>query len=166
MFGTNAHFVKRPYDAEVSLTVHGLLLVDTMQTYGADFDLLMASHKNLSFDIPTGSLRDSRAQSPVSGSNVAHFTSAATRNNQSATSISLDRVLTKEQESLIKLEYSVRPHRRPPTRLLCLWDSPGKNTGVGCHALLEGIFLTQGLNPCLLHCSCIAGRSFTREATK
>ncbi|XP_043780093.1 vacuolar protein sorting-associated protein 13D isoform X1 [Cervus elaphus] len=105
VFGTNAHFVKRPYDAEVSLTVHGLLLVDTMQTYGADFDLLMASHKNLSFDIPTGSLRDSRAQSPVSGSNVAHLTSAATRNNQSATSISLDRVLTKEQESLIKLEY-------------------------------------------------------------
>ncbi|KAF4018410.1 hypothetical protein G4228_010158 [Cervus hanglu yarkandensis] len=105
VFGTNAHFVKRPYDAEVSLTVHGLLLVDTMQTYGTDFDLLMASHKNLSFDIPTGSLRDSRAQSPVSGSNVAHLTSAATRNNQSATSISLDRVLTKEQESLIKLEY-------------------------------------------------------------
>ena len=33
----------------------------------------------------------------------------------------------------------------------CPWDSPGKNTGVGCHALLQGIFLTQGLNPCLLH---------------
>uniref|UniRef100_A0A8D0S9Z4 UBA domain-containing protein n=1 Tax=Sus scrofa TaxID=9823 RepID=A0A8D0S9Z4_PIG len=105
VFGTNAHFVKRPYDAEVSLTVHGLLLVDTMQTYGADFDLLMASHKNLSFDIPTGSLRDSRAQSPVSGSNAAHFTNAATLNDQSATGISLDRILTKEQESLIKLEY-------------------------------------------------------------
>ena len=27
---------------------------------------------------------------------------------------------------------TVRPHRRPPTRLLCPWDSPGKNTGVGC----------------------------------
>ena len=26
-------------------------------------------------------------------------------------------------------------------------DSPGKNTGIGCHALLQGIFLTQGLNP-------------------
>ena len=36
------------------------------------------------------------------------------------------------------------------TRLLCPWDSPGKNTGVGCHALLQGIFLTQGSNPCLL----------------
>ena len=31
-------------------------------------------------------------------------------------------------------------------------DSPGKNTGVGCHALLQGIFLTQGSNPGLPHC--------------
>ena len=38
-----------------------------------------------------------------------------------------------------------------PTRLLCPWDSPGKNTGVGCHSLLQGIFLTQGFNPHLLH---------------
>ena len=30
-------------------------------------------------------------------------------------------------------------------------DSPGKNTGVSCHALLQGIFPTQGSNPCLLH---------------
>ena len=32
---------------------------------------------------------------------------------------------------------SGRPHRRQPTRLLCPWDSPGKNTGVGCHFLLQ-----------------------------
>ena len=32
---------------------------------------------------------------------------------------------------------SVRPHRRQPTRLPCPWDSPGKNTGVGCHLLLQ-----------------------------
>ena len=32
---------------------------------------------------------------------------------------------------------SVRPHRRQPTRLPRLWDSPGKNTGVGCHSLLQ-----------------------------
>ena len=32
---------------------------------------------------------------------------------------------------------SVRPHRRQPTRLLCPWDSPGKNTGVGFHFLLQ-----------------------------
>ena len=36
-------------------------------------------------------------------------------------------------------------------RLLGPWDSPGKNTGVGGHSLLQGIFLTQGLNPGLLH---------------
>ena len=32
---------------------------------------------------------------------------------------------------------SVRPHRQQPTRLPCPWDSPGKNTGVGCHCLLQ-----------------------------
>ena len=34
---------------------------------------------------------------------------------------------------------SVRPHRRKPTRLPCPWDSPGKNTGVGCHFLLQSM---------------------------
>ena len=38
-----------------------------------------------------------------------------------------------------------------PARLLWPWNSPGKNTGVDCHVLLLGIFLTQGLNPSLLH---------------
>ena len=42
-----------------------------------------------------------------------------------------------------------------PARLLCPWDSPGKNIGVGCHAILQGIFLTQGSNPGLLHCTWI-----------
>ena len=37
-------------------------------------------------------------------------------------------------------------------RLLCPWDSPSKTTGVGCQSLLQGIFLTQGSNPGLLHC--------------
>ena len=39
-----------------------------------------------------------------------------------------------------------------PTGLLCPRDSPGKNTRVGCHALLQRIFLTQGSNPGLPHC--------------
>ena len=47
---------------------------------------------------------------------------------------------------------SVQPYERQPTRFLCPWDSPGKNTGVGCHALLQGILLTQGSNPHPLHC--------------
>ena len=36
------------------------------------------------------------------------------------------------------------------TLSLCPWDSPGKNTGMDYHAFLQGIFPTQGLNPCLL----------------
>ena len=46
---------------------------------------------------------------------------------------------------------TLQPHGLQPTRLLCPWDSPGKNTGVGCHFLLQRIFLTQELNPRLLH---------------
>ena len=42
------------------------------------------------------------------------------------------------------------PHGLEPARLLCLWDFSGKDTGVGCHFLFQGIFLTQGLNPHLL----------------
>ena len=38
---------------------------------------------------------------------------------------------------LLVMSDSVQPHRRQPTRLLCPWDSPGKNTGVGCHFLLQ-----------------------------
>ena len=37
-------------------------------------------------------------------------------------------------------------------QVLCPWDSPGKNTGVGCHFLLQGIFPTQRSNPGLPHC--------------
>ena len=42
-------------------------------------------------------------------------------------------------------------YRLQPTRLLFPWDFLGRNTGVGCHLLFQGIFLTQGLNPHLLH---------------
>ena len=47
---------------------------------------------------------------------------------------------------------SLRPHELCPAKLLCPWDSPGKNTGVGCHALLQGIFPTKGLSSGLWHC--------------
>ena len=45
---------------------------------------------------------------------------------------------------------SLLPHGLQPTRLLCAWNFPGKNTGVGCHFLLQGVFLIQGSNFCLL----------------
>ena len=52
-----------------------------------------------------------------------------------------------------------------PPRLPCPWDSPGKNTGVGCHAFLQGIFLIQGSNPYLLYLPALAGRLFTTITT-
>ena len=41
---------------------------------------------------------------------------------------------------------SLQPHELQPTRLLCPLNFPGKNTGLGCHFLWQGIFLTQGSN--------------------
>ena len=42
---------------------------------------------------------------------------------------------------------SLQSHGLQPSRLLCPWDFTGKNTGVGCHSLLQRIFSTQGSNP-------------------
>ena len=47
---------------------------------------------------------------------------------------------------------SLQPHELYPARLLCPWHSSGKDTGVGSHSLLQGIFPTQGTNPGLPHC--------------
>ena len=49
-------------------------------------------------------------------------------------------------KSLQSLSDSLRSHGQQPPRFLCPWNSPDKNTGVGCHDPLQGIFLTQGLN--------------------
>ena len=50
------------------------------------------------------------------------------------------------------MSHSLQPQGLQSTRLLCPWDSSDKSTGVGCHALLQGIFATQGSNPGLPHC--------------
>ena len=49
-------------------------------------------------------------------------------------------------------ETSCSPTQTSYAQLYCPWDSPGKNTGVGCHFLLPGIFLTQGWSASLPHC--------------
>ena len=58
---------------------------------------------------------------------------------------------------------SLWPHGLQPARLLCPWDFPGKNTGVGGHALLQEISLTQDRTPisCVFY---IAGEFFTTES--
>ena len=45
---------------------------------------------------------------------------------------------------------TLRPHGLQPARLLCPWDFPGRKAGVGCHFLLQGLFLTQRSDPGLL----------------
>ena len=57
---------------------------------------------------------------------------------------------------------SLRLYGLQPARLLCPWDSPGKNTGVGRRALLRGIFPTQGSNFNLS--PALAGRFFTTSS--
>ena len=62
---------------------------------------------------------------------------------------------------------TLRSHGLQPARLLCPWDSSGKNAGVGSHFLLQGLFPTQGLNPHLLrplHCRWILYPWITMEA--
>ena len=68
--------------------------------------------------------------------------------------LSVHRLIFSESErvSCSGMSDSLWPHGLQPTRLLCPWDSPGKNTGVGCHSLLQGIFPTQRSNLGLLHC--------------
>ena len=64
------------------------------------------------------------------------------------------------------LSDSLRAHGLQPTRLLCPWHYPGKNTGVGCHALLQGIFQPRDWTDvsCVIdNFSCLVGRFFTAE---
>ena len=61
---------------------------------------------------------------------------------------------------------SLRPHGLQPARLLRPWNSPGKNTGVNCYSLFQGIFLAQGSNPGLLHCRqtvyCLSHKTYSQ----
>ena len=52
-------------------------------------------------------------------------------------------------QDLVCVCSTLQPHGLQPTRLLCPWDFPGKNTRAGCHLLLQGIFPTQGSNTSL-----------------
>ena len=62
------------------------------------------------------------------------------------------------------LSDTLRSPRLQPSRLPCPWNFPGKNTGVGCHFLLLGIFPIQGSNPHLPSLLNWPGRFFTTES--
>ena len=57
VYGVQANLSKQPYNTSVSLTVHGLLLIDALQQFGPEFELLLASHRDL---------RSERDTTPVS----------------------------------------------------------------------------------------------------
>ena len=57
----------------------------------------------------------------------------------------------------------VGPSGLEPTKHICPWDFKGKNTGVGCHFFLQGIFPTQGSNSCLLCLLHLGGGFFTTK---
>ena len=61
-------------------------------------------------------------------------------------------MLKSQSVSCSVLPHSLQPSGQEPTRLLCPWNFPDKNTGVGSHSLLQEIFPIQGLSLGLLHC--------------
>ena len=59
----------------------------------------------------------------------------------------------------------IATHGLQPSRLHCSWNSPGRNTGMGCRALLQEIFPTHGSAPLFLMSPALVGRFFTTTAT-
>ena len=51
----------------------------------------------------------------------------------------------------VVVSHHLQPRELWPSRLLCPWNFPGRNTGVGCHSLFQGFFPTQGWNLSLLN---------------
>ncbi|XP_028966611.1 vacuolar protein sorting-associated protein 13D [Galendromus occidentalis] len=64
--GVQVTSTRYPHMQSLNLQVQGLLLVDAVQTHGSDFDLLLASHKHITMDSRSGSIRDSEPNSPIS----------------------------------------------------------------------------------------------------
>ena len=59
---------------------------------------------------------------------------------------------------------SLQPCESQPARLLCPWDSPGKNTGVGCSALLQGNLPDTGIEHAALMSPALTGKLFTTSS--
>ncbi|XP_055691450.1 intermembrane lipid transfer protein Vps13D isoform X2 [Lutzomyia longipalpis] len=64
--GVKAGFSRRAAETNITLSVHGLLLVDAIQSFGPDFELLIASHRHVGIDSVSGSLKQSEPCSPMS----------------------------------------------------------------------------------------------------
>ena len=80
--------------------------------------------------------------------------------------VSIPTILLQVILCMLSLFSHVRLFVTPWTLILCPQDSPGRNTGVGYHALLQGIFLIQGSNPYLLNLPALAGGFLTTSTTQ
>ena len=71
-----------------------------------------------------------------------------------------------ERRRQYRLKYPqiLQPHGLKSTKLLCPWDSPSKNTGVGCHFFLQRNLTDPGIEPTSLVFPALAGRFFTASA--
>ena len=67
------------------------------------------------------------------------------------------------QSSVLFRHSVMSPHRSQPARLLGPWDFPGKNTGVGCHCLLQGVFPDPRIEPASPASAGDTGRFFTTD---
>ncbi|XP_052809460.1 intermembrane lipid transfer protein VPS13D-like [Mya arenaria] len=106
---------KRLYDTSVSLTVHSLLVVDALQTYGKDFELLMTSHRNVSLDSTSGSIRDSTPTSPMTlsppGSPMDHL--PGPQEHPSGDLAAMHDVVSRAFQALISSEHVSWPQMSP-----------------------------------------------------
>ena len=92
IYGVNAIVQTRPHNYSASLTIHSLLVVDALQTFGPDFQLLVASHKHISMDCASGNLLDSDPCSPQSPSSPDPFVTPA-NSHRSTSPIMLNKAL-------------------------------------------------------------------------
>ncbi|XP_017089564.2 intermembrane lipid transfer protein Vps13D [Drosophila bipectinata] len=77
IIGARAGLTKESSETKISMSVHGLLLVDAIQSFGPDFELLVASHRHVGMDSLSGSLKHSTVVSPTSPGSP-HFFDRAT----------------------------------------------------------------------------------------
>ena len=101
--GVKASLTKRLCDTSLGLSVHSLLLVDAIQTLGSNFELLAASHKNVTVDSVSGSLRGSDPVSPASPHSPMPPSMASTSSAYKSTSPSdIARALSALQRSKVQ----------------------------------------------------------------
>ncbi|GFR72193.1 vacuolar protein sorting-associated protein 13D [Elysia marginata] len=128
--GVQADVQTKPLNTSVLLTVHSLLLVDAFQTYGRDFDLLVASHKNIILDSRSGSIRGSEVNSPMSPMSPMSPASPGSPTPDLTPSISFTSFQS-IQDALSKAFHSVMPHGPASPQSQHLGDSLDSSSGLG-----------------------------------